>query len=85
MWGCNYYSDIPLIGPFLSHGLFSLILWGVFLFFIIFLIFKILNRGGSQNKSIFNDKHDSLEILRMRYANGEINTEEFNKIKQALL
>ena len=29
MWGCNFNGDIPFLGYFLSHGIFSLLFWCV--------------------------------------------------------
>ena len=28
MWGCNFNGNMPFIGYFFPHGLFSLLLWG---------------------------------------------------------
>lgn len=85
MWGCNFYSEIPFIGSLLPHGIISLIFWGILLFLILFFIIRVVKGDNGQNRSIANDRHDSLDILKIRYAKGEINSEEFKKIKQALL
>ena len=85
MWGCNFDSNIPFFGPFLSHGIFSVIIWGIVLFLLIFFIIKIGKGNENRNATNYSDKRDSMEILRIRYARGEIDNEEFNRMKQALL
>jgi len=61
------------------HGI-GWIIWTVPLIFFIWFIFRI-----SQN-SITNKQEDSaLEILRKRYARGEISKEEFEEAKKTLM
>jgi len=82
MWGCNFTSNMPFLGYFLSHGLLSLPFWGALLALAVFLILKIL---GKRPATVINDdKNDSLEILKTRFAKGEIDKDEFQKMKQIL-
>ena len=85
MWGCNYHSNIPFIGFLFSRGILSLIFWGLFIFLIIFFTKTIIRRSERPKEPITTDRNDSLEILKMRYAKGEINNEEYKKMKQVLL
>lgn len=85
MLGCNYYGNIPFIGFLFSRGIFSLIFWSLIVFAIIFFIKTVSRKNEQPKESITTDRNDSLEILKMRYAKGEINNEEFNKMKQVLL
>ena len=85
MWGCNYYGNIPFIGFLFSRGIFSLIFWSLIIFAIIFFKKTVSKKNEHPKGSITTDRNDSLEILKMRYAKGEINNEEFNKMKQVLL
>jgi putative membrane protein len=55
-------------------GLIALIVWGVK---------KLTERSGS--RSYINEKHKPLEIVKERYAKGEISKEEFNKYKEDLM
>ncbi len=85
MWGCNYYSNLPFIESLFSRGIFSLIFLGLFIFLIIFIIKTIITKNKRRKESFATDRNDSLGILKIRYAKGEINNEEFNKMRQVLL
>ena len=84
MWGCNFYSNIPLMQNQLSNVVFSLFFCGVILFLLIMLILQIVKKISNSKDYTGNDKRDSFEILKFRYAKGEINRQEFNKMKQVL-
>ncbi|SFL49083.1 SHOCT domain-containing protein [Pelosinus propionicus] len=43
-------------------------------------LFKALFRGGSQNEL----RIDALEILKQRYAKGEITTDEYQRMKKEM-
>lgn len=72
----------------IGGGIFALIYWILSLIvqigvaaLVIFGILKLINyyrSGGSLNSN------SSLEILKRRYASGEINQEEFERMKQEL-
>jgi putative membrane protein len=72
----NFYPPIQFF-PF-HFGLFS----GIFLIFIIFLIARLLfwpwRRYNSNSYS--RDRGDACEILKERYAKGEITKEQFEQI-----
>jgi len=53
--------------------------WG----FIICFGVSLFNRSGGHSK-LANGGNESMEILRERYAKGEIDTEEFNRRKEDL-
>ena len=61
-------------GPFWGGGIFMVIFW-VCLIFLIVAILKGSFRRGHQPET-------ALDILKKRYAAGEINKEEFEKMKQ---
>ncbi|MDH3328826.1 MAG: SHOCT domain-containing protein [Desulfobulbaceae bacterium] len=66
----------------MSHGLgsiFMIVFW-VLLIFLIFYIVKLLLKGGIDGRPPKNAE----EILKERYAGGEINKEEYDRIKQDL-
>ena len=65
-------------------GIFMLLFWGL----IIWAIFALVGRGGCGHGSSSdnNSKHSdsALDILKNRYAKGDISKEEFEKIKKDL-
>jgi putative membrane protein len=84
MWWCNLYSGGQIFGYYLPHGIYSIFFWGLILFLIVFLVIRV-SKGPEGKKSANNsDRIDSMEILKMRYAKGEIDKEEFNKMKRVL-
>lgn len=78
MWGCDYT-------PYASgwSGGFPMVFWLLALGGIAFLAFKVFcgkPRNGNQDA----DKNDSLEILKVRLARGDINMDEYNTLKSVL-
>lgn len=80
MWGYMMNG-----GGHWGGGMFMIshVLWWVFIFFVIFAIFRW---GRTRNSSEIEErKEDSaLRILRERYARGEIDKAEFEERKQNL-
>ena len=83
-WGANggwwpmhhgYFGPGGMTG-FGGMGIFSLILWIMVAVAIAFLVAGIIVRKN-QDQSAIKDVIDSLEILKQRYARGEIDQEEF--------
>lgn len=63
---------------------FGWLFWIIILGVIIWAVIKLVN--SAQNRSGFSDKkdEDALEILKKRYARGEIGREEYEKMKRDL-
>jgi putative membrane protein len=57
------------------------IFW-VVVFIVVVLLIKILI--SSNNRQIFNSSQSPIEILKKRYANGEIDNEEYERRKKEL-
>jgi len=66
----------------MGHGMgFGWIIWIVVIVLIIFLLVKLY---GSQNNSTGREEDRALEILKERYAKGEIDKQEFEEKKKDL-
>lgn len=60
--------------------------WWIIGIIIIALIVWVVVKTMNNNRSISNvPRKSALDILKERYANGEINKEEFEKIKENIL
>lgn len=66
-------------GPFWPWGAIRLIFPILIIVGIGYLIYRLISHP------VVKVKEDSLEILKKRYAKGEINEEEFKKMKKNLL
>jgi putative membrane protein len=60
-------------------GIFMVIFWGLIIWGVVALV-----RYFSRNRQIIGPDYTALEILKRRYAQGEINKEEFEEKKKAL-
>ena len=58
----------------------------IFLLILGFLAFTVIRAvsGRRDTRNYFSDRNDSLEILKMRLARGEICAEEFERLKSYL-
>ncbi len=73
MWGCNYLSSEWIIGA--SLALAAAVLIGLLL---------SRDRGGASRKASRHDQADSMEILRIRYARGEVDEETYCRMRDTL-
>lgn len=77
MWNCGYMSFMPFGGWF---GVLTSLL---FLALLVYLAVKLFgSRASTGNHAA--DRQDSLKILKIRLAKGEISTDEFNTLKNVL-
>jgi len=78
MWGCGYL-------PFMSFGggMLGMIASLMFIALLTYLAVKLF-RSLTSTDSRTADRRDSLEILKIRLAKGEISTEEFNTLRNVL-
>ena len=77
MWSCNWGAPFPysLIGILVN------ILMVVTIAYIVVLTIRSLMSKGKENR----DAVDSLEIVKQKYARGEISEEEFLRMKEILI
>ncbi len=76
---CGYNFLTPIEGIFILFG------WIIFVVFII-MIFRYIKGGHKSlyHHSIFSTKEDPIDILKVRYAKGEITKEEYLDIIKIL-
>lgn len=73
MWNCGTY-------PWLGGWMMGHSLWGLLLLAGLgMLIWTVLRNRNTGNSAA--DRFDSLGILKLRLAKGEISVEEYNKLK----
>jgi len=77
MWGCSSTMLPGLGGPL------GLLTYSLLLMLLLYVAFKVA-RTWRFNDSASADKRDSLEILKVRLAKGEISRDEFNELKNLL-
>lgn len=84
MWGCSFLNTTPLSGYFSYQTIFPFLFWGLAIFLLVFLAILLIRKSIESKDITASDRQDSLQILKYRYAKGEINEEEFFKMKQVL-
>ena len=67
-------------GFFMGGMWFGWIFWIAVIVLIIFLILRVVNKNNQSN----NSTETHLDILKKRYARGEISKEEFENMKKDL-
>ncbi|MDW7674190.1 MAG: SHOCT domain-containing protein [Bacillota bacterium] len=69
-----------------GFGSLGMLLWWLLIIGVIVLAIKgLTNIGSSNQKSYLEPSKDAMEILKERYAKGEITEEEFTKMRRNLL
>ena len=94
MWGNGFgcglgeFSGFGWIGM-LFGGLIMLLFWGGFLALIFFAAKSFAqpksSQGGSYSTGAHNSSDKALEVLKERYARGEITKEEYDDVRQTLM
>lgn len=74
----NYYGH--MFGWGLSGGLMMILFWGALILFVVWIVREI---HGKNSDKIGNSK-SPLDILKERYAKGEIDKKEFDEKKKDL-
>ena len=71
-WGMGWWGFIPM-----------LLFWGLIIAGVVFLI-KVLAQGRAKTGSGFSETSNALEVLKERYARGEITKEEYRQMKKVI-
>jgi putative membrane protein len=82
MWNCGYISSMSFGGMGFGGG-FGMLACLLFLLLLVYLTVKVFGSKASTSNHAA-DRKDSLEILKIRLAKGEISTDEFNTLKNVL-
>jgi len=85
MGGCDYFPFSSWMGGGFAGGIFSIFFWGLIILGLVFLAIKLFGSIKSNKTGPFHDKNDSLAILKMRYASGEINQDQYIKMRDVLV
>jgi putative membrane protein len=73
-------------GGMLFGGILMLLFWGAIITAAVFAIRALSrsNQSGRNNDYLIGQRHDPLEILKERYARGEITRDQYQEIKKDL-
>lgn len=72
-------------------GMMGMMIWGIFSFLLglllillfVVIVFAVVKRlWGSKMPFLINHRENALDILKKRYAKGEIGKEEYERIKR---
>jgi putative membrane protein len=75
---CSWFG-----GPWFGGGIFMMIIFWALVIAGGVALFRVLVRGNRNGGTL--PTNSALEILKQRYAKGEISREEFERMKQDLL
>ena len=78
----GYGRGYGMMDNWFGGGIFMLLFWGVIIIGGFFLVRYLIRQSQTAARTMENT---ALEILKQRYARGEINDEEFEKMKAKLL
>jgi putative membrane protein len=84
MWKCANFPFFSGMGGILPGGIFSILLWVLIILALVFLATKVFKSMKDGPNSVNKDRNDSFEMLKLRYAKGEINQNEYFKMKKTL-
>jgi len=82
--GCGYFPYFSWSGRFFSGGLLSIILWALIILIVVLLVMGLFRFLRLREAGFKRDREDSLDILKARYARGELNRAQYLKMKGTL-
>ena len=75
-----YFGDFGNMTGWFGGGIMMFLFWAAIIIFIVWLAREV---GGRNNEK--HNSNSSLDILKERYAKGEINKEEFEQKKKDIV
>lgn len=80
MWGCTY-NGVGIGHWIFGGGIMGFLVMALIAILITTLVIKLIRSSKAVRK---NDTIESLNILKIRFANGEITEQEYKKMKSVL-
>lgn len=80
MWGSNYWSGINS-GMGFGGMIMMILFWALVISGFVLIIRWLMGNKGPEG---YNPRETPLDILKKRYAKGEINQDEFERMKKDL-
>jgi len=87
----QYYPMMPYNGYYGGHmwgygfSIIGLIIMILFWVLVAYIIISLIRHFGRESKNHYYHHDAALDILKERYAKGEISKEQFEKMKQDLM
>jgi putative membrane protein len=85
VWSCTRNpmgQSAPYGGQMMNYGFGGIFMWLIFLALAIFIVYIFVSRSRKSGDSGRLPKETALDILKKRYAKGEITKEEFETMKK---
>ncbi len=83
MWECGMSYSLGFGKWFMSGGIIGFTIKSIIIVALFFLLYRFFMPNNS-NVSTNLDRKDSLEILKVRFAKGEISEQEYQRMKNVL-
>ena len=83
MWGCNWNGMLGTGWWSMGGGFFGMFWTVLLLVGGIYLVTRLLQYLGTGHEN-HSDRHDSMDIIKKKYAKGEISSEEYQRMKDVL-
>ena len=84
MGGCDFLTYVSGQGRFFAGGMAPLLVWGLVIVCLVYVAATLIGVLGSGRARESRDRADSLDILNLRFARGEISREEYLKMRELL-
>lgn len=84
MWRYGHFPHFSWMGSFFPGGIISMLIWALIILALVYLAIKLFRALTSEQTKQNRDRLDSLGILKMRYARGEIGHEDYLTMKETL-
>ncbi len=84
MWRYGHFPHYSWMGGFFPGGIVSMLLWVLIISAFVYLAIKLFRALTSEQTKQNRDNFDSFEILKMRYAKGEISHDDYLTMKETL-